>query len=71
MSYEYDYWEYEEADCFYEDDREEEICSECNRETVGEGCEECGTPLCPFCFSSQGGFCTRHPSRNYKPDYRG
>lgn len=55
----------------YEDDEygsEQPVCA-CGRESIFEGCEECGKPLCPMCFECGAGFCSEHPSEDYRPDY--
>lgn len=45
----------------------EPLCS-CGRATCGEGCQQCGLPLCPMCFEAGAGFCGKHPDDSYRPD---
>ena len=43
---------------------DEELCA-CGRPTCGEGCEECGEPLCPMCFECGAGFCDECSTENF------
>jgi hypothetical protein len=48
-------------------DDEPALC-DCGRPTVGEGCQQCGTPLCPMCFEVGAGFCGKHPDDDFMPE---
>lgn len=49
-----------------DDDDDYQRCAICDRET-DEICGQCGTPLCPTCFSAGGGFCLRPcPTTSYR-----
>lgn len=62
-----DEWEADDGwRLFYEEEGEPEC--QCGRKTAGEGCEQCGQPLCPMCFETGAGFCSGHPDRDYHPD---
>lgn len=58
----------DEEDDDVDDEQDGPRCA-CGRESIAEGCEECGTPLCPMCYECGAGFCREHPSENYEPDY--
>lgn len=48
------------------DDDYPPLCS-CGRMSCAEACEQCGAPLCPMCFETGAGFCSKHPDDNYQP----
>lgn len=54
-------------DAWDADDNTDPSCS-CGRETIGEGCQQCGSPLCPICFETGAGFCSGHPDKDYHPE---
>jgi len=39
---------------------------ECGRNSIGDSCGQCGMPLCPMCFESGGGFCSKHPDEDFE-----
>ena len=43
--------------------------SYCGRKTIGEGCEQCGTPLCPMHMETGANFCHNCPTPGYRPRY--
>lgn len=52
-------------------DEDDPVACSCGRETAGEGCGQCGEDLCPMCYESGAGFCSKHPDEFYGlgPDY--
>ncbi len=58
----------DDSEWFDDPDDVEPIACPCGRVSCREACEQCGTPLCPMCFETGGGFCSKHPDESYRPD---
>lgn len=41
----------------------------CGQETTGDGCEQCGKPLCPQHMEGGANFCDSCPTDDYRPSY--
>jgi len=47
-------------------DDDDPVCA-CGRAWAGEACGQCGAALCPMCFETGAGFCSKHPDEHYRP----